>query len=273
MAATTSSMATPLRLALSRLVGWLADRRVPKPLRAPVYRTYARLTGAQLDEVRLPLDAYPSLCAFFVRELVPGARPLAPELDVLPSPVDGRVQSIGTVSAGDLLQAKGQSYSVDELVGGPLPGVDLEGASAWTIYLSPRDYHRIHAPVDCRLEQVRWRGGARYSVAPKVLARTPRVLCTNERAVLHLHSEEHGPFVLVLVGALNVGRIRVRGVPPAHEGAPPQPLHFERGGELGRFEMGSTIVLLWPAGRATPAEALEPGSPLRLGEPIGRLTP
>ena len=167
-------MSTPLRLALSHLVGWLADRSVPRPLRAPVYRAYARLTGAELSEARLPLDAYPSLCAFFVRQLKVDARPLDPDPLVLPSPVDGRVQALDQVHDGSLLQAKGVEYALEELLGGPHEGLQLAGAWAWTIYLSPRDYHRIHAPADCELIDVRWLEGARFSVAPKVLARRAR---------------------------------------------------------------------------------------------------
>ena len=266
-------MSTPLRLALSHLVGWLADRSVPRPLRAPVYRAYARLTGAELSEARLPLDAYPSLCAFFVRQLKVDARPLDPDPLVLPSPVDGRVQALDQVHDGSLLQAKGVEYALEELLGGPQEGLQLDGAWAWTIYLSPRDYHRIHAPADCELIDVRWLEGARFSVAPRVLARRAGVLARNERVVLRLHSEAHGPFLMVLVGALNVGRIRVLGVTPGRDGAPERPLRFERGGELARFEMGSTIVLVWPEGAAVPAPELAQGSAVRLGSAIGRLNP
>ena len=260
-------MTTPLLRALSRFAGWAADRRIPTPLRAPVYRAYARFTGADLAEVRLPLEGFPSLGQFFVRELREGSRPIAAEPQVLCSPVDGTVQSVGVVREGGLLQAKGRSYAPRELVGGVGADLDLEGASAWTIYLSPRDYHRIHAPEAGELVAAEWLPGARYSVAPAVLARR-LVLSINERAVLRFETSR-GPFLLVLVGALNVGRIRVVGVPPEHRGALAPPRRFARGAELARFEMGSTIVLLTPRGMARPVETLEPGVPVRLGQPIG----
>ncbi len=265
-------MTRALRRGLSRLVGWTADRRVPRFLRAPLYRGYARFTGADLGEVRLPLAEFPSLGAFFVRELKNGARPLDPDPRALLSPVDGTVQTVCPIENGTILQAKGRPYAVRELTGGLGDDLDLAGGTAWTIYLSPRDYHRIHAPVGATLTAARWIDGERFSVAPKVLDRR-RVLDVNERAVLRLESE-HGTFLLVLVGALNVGRIRVVGVPPTYAAEPVRPgSRFERGGELARFEMGSTIVLVAPRGVASPAGGLAPGQGVRLGTRIGHLGP
>jgi phosphatidylserine decarboxylase len=260
-------MTTPLRRILSHAVGWAADRRIPTILRAPLYRAYARAFGADLREVRLPLSAHPSLAAFFVRHLSDGARPIAPDPDRIVSPVDGTVQCVCEIRAGELVQAKGIGYALADLCRGEERGLALEGGSAWTIYLSPRDYHRIHAHETCTLSSVRWYPGARYSVAPRVLARRT-VLPVNERAVLRLESAR-GTFLLVLVGALNVGRIRVVGVEREEQGALAKPRRFERGAELARFEMGSTIVLIAPSGTARPRADLAPGVRVKLGEPIG----
>src|SRR5688572_18347641 len=152
-----------LRRSSSALVGWLADRSVPRALRGAVYGGYCRWTGADPHEAELALDAYPSLGAFFVRRLKPGARPLDPATDALLSPCDGTLQAIGRVEEGALLQAKGQSYSLAELLG--VEACDDALRSAWsaTIYLSPRDYHRVHAPLAARLEAVRWIPGERRS--------------------------------------------------------------------------------------------------------------
>jgi len=260
-------MGSAFRLALSHLVGWLADRRVPGPLRASLYRTYARFTGADVSEAQLQLRGYTSLGAFFVRRLKPGTRTIDERADRLVSPCDGKVQATGTVDAGTLLQAKGRSYSVSELLSGAETGVDLEGAASWTIYLGPRDYHRVHAPLAGELVDVRWVPGDRRSVAPKVVAKKP-VFAINERAVLRLETQR-GPYFLVMVGALNVGRIRVVGVEP---GSPPaQPTPFAKGAELARFEMGSTVVLVLPNGLATHGAGLDPETVLRLGEEIGIL--
>jgi len=258
------------RRGLSRLMGWATDLRVPRFLRAAAYGGFARYAGADLSEVRLAIRDFPSLGAFFVRELKPGLRTLDPDPAALLSPVDGTVQAVGPIERGTIVQAKGRSYAVAELCGGLEVGLDLEGGVAWTIYLSPRDYHRIHMPVTARLAAVRWIDGDRFSVAPGVLARR-RVLDVNERCVLRLESEQ-GSFLLVLVGAMNVGRIRVLGVEPSYATEPVRPgSRFERGLEIARFEMGSTIVLVAPRGVASTATHIEQGLPVRLGSRIGTL--
>jgi phosphatidylserine decarboxylase len=269
-------VSTPLANTLSHLVGWLADRRIPRPLRAPIHRAFARYARADLSEARPPLEAYPSLGAFFVRRLVDGARTFPDDPQVLPSPCDGTLQALDRIEADTLLQAKGRPYSASELLAGldrSGPGrsaVELEGAMAWTIYLSPSDYHRVHCPMDATLEEVAWAGGARYSVAPKVLLRKPGVFVENERAVLRLESGGQ-PWFLVLVGAINVGRLRVVGVEHGANRPSRHDPRYERGEEIGRFELGSTAILIWPAPAPTPA--LEPalGQSVRMGAPLARL--
>jgi phosphatidylserine decarboxylase len=262
---------TPLRNALSHLVGWLADRRIPGPLREPVYHLYARLTGADLSDALPPLHAHASLGAFFVRRLRDGARPICADTALLPSPVDGTVQTLCRVQEGDVLQAKGRAYPLRELLAGVGEDLDLEDAAVWTLYLSPRDYHRIHSPEGGRLIEVRRVGGCRFSVAPRVLARR-KVLAVNERVVLRIETPR-GPLLLVLVGALNVGRIRVVGVPADHDGPLERPRDLERGQELARFEMGSTVVVVAPPGLAEPTESLSEAQAVRMGEAIGRYLP
>lgn len=269
------AVTTPLRTACSHLMGWAMDRRLPRPWRGTVHRRFARILGADLSEVRPPLEAYPTLGAFFVRRLVDGARPFESDPDVLPAPCDGRLLTAETISDGQLLQAKGLAYRADELVGSlhlggdGLDPLELEGARAFTIYLGPHDYHRIHCPLDARLERVRWLGGARFSVAPDVLARRGRVFVQNERAVLRLASAR-GPFLLVLVGALNVGRIRVVGVERGAAEPSRRDPHFARGEELARFEMGSTVIVIWPGPAPEPLPGLEPGATVRMGRPLAR---
>jgi len=264
-------MTRALRRGLSVAVGWLADRRIPGPLRAPAYGLYARATGADSAEAELAPRAYPSLGAFFVRRLRPGARPIDAGDDVLVSPCDGKLQALDRIDDGTLLQAKGRRYGVGELLAGMDDGVAHEGLWAWTIYLGPRDYHRVHAPLAGDLVDVRWTAGDRRSVAPDVLERHGRVLATNERVVLRLESAA-GPCFLVMVGALNVGRIRVVGVEPGSAPARGAAPRFERGAELARFEMGSTVVLIPPPGTAPlPGEPSAPASRLRMGRAIGSL--
>jgi phosphatidylserine decarboxylase len=264
-------MGTALRRASSRLFGWLSDRRLPRPLRAPIYRAYARAYGVELDQLRLALADHPSFGAFFVRRLREGARPLPDDPRLLFSPCDGTLQALDRIERGTILQAKGRPYPVAELLGPLSSGFELEGGCAWTIYLSPRDYHRVHSPVAGRLARVAWIPGDLLSVGPRVLARREKVLSVNERSVLRLEDDGRA-LALVMVGALNVGRIRVVGVEPGAD-VPARGLPLERGGELARFEMGSTVVLLTPPGCWEPLPGLEPGAALRLGQPIGTPAP
>ncbi len=261
-------MATPFKMALSLLVGWLADRKVPKGMRGFVYRGYAKVTGAKVEESRGPLDIYPSLGAFFIRELVAGARTIVEDPELIPSPVDGTFQSICKITEGSVVQAKGRNYPIRELLGGVGKNVELEGGHAWTVYLSPRDYHRIHCPENARLTTARWFAGARHSVAPKVLEKR-QVLSVNERAVLQLDTER-GPLFLVLVGALNVGRIRVVGVPRRADAPLGKGKEFARGAELARFEMGSTIVLVSPPGGLEPLESTKEKQTIKMGDALAR---
>ncbi len=252
----------------SRVIGALADVKIPGPLRRPIFGGFARAVGADLSECLLPLEAHPSLGAFFVRRLVPGARPIATDADAVVSPCDGRVHEVGAVERGALLQAKGHSYSISELTDGMAKEQEWEGATAWTLYLSPKDYHRVHTPEAARLVAVRWIPGTHHSVAPAVLARR-MVIPRNERCVLQMESAR-GPLLLVMVGARNVSRIRVVGVEPTTQGRLEHPRSLARGEELARFELGSTVVLLAPPGQTRPAPTLVPGHAVRLGEPIGR---
>jgi len=258
-----------LQHALSRTVGAAADLPVPRFLRGFVYRTFARHAGARLDEVRDPLESFPTTGAFFVRHLKAGARAFDADPRVLPAPCDGRLQAYGRVERGTLLQAKGRGYELATLLAGAAHGVELEGGTSYTIYLAPRDYHRVHCPLEAELRALHWVPGALHSVRPSVLAARERVFVENERCVLSLHGAR-GPFFLVMVGALNVGRIRVCGIEGQRSGALAQPLAFARGAELARFELGSTVVLVFPPGGPVLETGLQEGAALRMGGALGR---
>ena len=264
---------TKLRRGLSHLVGWAMDRKVPKFARSFVYRVFSKITGADLTESELHPAGYPSLGQVFVRRLKPGARPLATDPSVFSSPCDGVLSEISTVTDGTLLQVKGQPYAAAELLGEAGADLDLEGATAFTIYLSPRDYHRVHGPLDSELDRLAWLGHERHSVRESTLLRVPRVFVRNERVALRLETE-HGPLLLVLVGALNVGRLRVVGVPSGSTQVPAGARQVARGAELGRFEMGSTVVGLWPRSNRRRLEFRPSiGSKVRTGEALADLHP
>lgn len=262
-------MHSRLQHALSRTVGAAADLPVPRFMRGFVYRTFARHAGARLDEVRDPLDSFPSVGAFFVRHLKSGARTFDSDPSALPSPCDGRLQAYGRVERGALVQAKGRSYAAADLLAGAAHGVALEGGTSFTIYLAPRDYHRVHCPLEAELRALHWVPGALHSVRPSVLEARERVFAENERCVLSL-AGPRGPFFLVMVGALNVGRIRVCGIEGRDSGPLPRPVRFARGAELARFELGSTVVLVFPPGGPVLETGLQESAALRMGEALGR---
>jgi phosphatidylserine decarboxylase len=173
------------------------------------------------------------------------------------------------VTDGAVVEAKGRTYPLRDLLAGLCEDVEFEGGHQFTLYLGPKDYHRIHSPLAAELVESVHVAGERHSVQPSVLAKR-RVLPVNERVVCRLESHR-GPFVMVLVGAVVVGRIRVVGVPPLHRGPVEPPRRFERGEEFGRFEMGSTVVLVTPPGFLAPLPEAAQGRSVRMGQAIARL--
>jgi len=232
---------------LSRAAGRLADIRLPGPLRRSVLSAFARMAGLDVSEAELPLADYPTLDAFFVRRLKPGLRPMPDDPDVVVSPVDGQLAELGQIEDGRLLQVKGIRYSVVDLLDDPGEAARYQGGLYVTIYLSPRDYHRIHAPCSGRLTA--------------------------------------GRLAVVAVAAFNVGRISSefdpswngprggvtnrRGVEAATRRYDP-PIKIARCDELMVFHLGSTIVMLIEKGTAQLKPDLQSGAPVRLGQPLAK---
>jgi phosphatidylserine decarboxylase len=222
-------------------------------------------------------ESFETFNAFFTRPLRAGQRPVDPDPAALVSPVDGRVSAAGTIEAGRLIQAKGRDYGLEALLGGDPAWRDYVGGQYVTLYLAPPDYHRIHAPAACAVTRYRYLPGEFWSVSPNGLASVPRLYERNERLVCFL-SGSFGELALVMVGAMIVGRIRVvyhRDIVDRRSPAPraeklPAPYPLEKGAELGRFELGSSVVLLARPGEAT-LRALAPGDPIRMGQAIGRI--
>ncbi len=219
--------------------------------------------------------AYASFNDFFTRELKPGARPLA-QADLV-CPVDGAISQFGDISGDRIFQAKGHSYSTTALVGGDSAlAAHFHGGHFATLYLSPKDYHRIHMPCAGRLLRMIHVPGDLFSVNPATARGVPGLFARNERVVCVFDSP-HGPWVNVLVGATIVGSMATvwHGVvnPPRpgmvrEWGYLDQRIELAQGAEMGRFLLGSTVVMLFPKGPLSFSGSWQPGSAIRMGEPM-----
>ena len=197
----------------SALVGKAARARLPVPLRGPAYRAFARAVGADLGEAELDLRAYVTLGDLFARRLRPGARTLDTDPRAIPSPCDGVVAAVGTADHGAMIQAKGLDYQLEDLVVDRELAERLTGGAYATIYLSPRDYHRVHTPVDARIVHYDYVPGALWPVNPRVASRRERLLVRNERVVIALDAGALGTVAVVMVGASGVGNIALTYAP------------------------------------------------------------
>ncbi len=240
---------------------------------------FVDLFDVETDDVKLEVpDGFASFNEFFVRELADDARPVDDENSSIVSPVDGTISVAGKIRGGDILQAKGIDYSLDDLL-----ATDLEEASTYvdgryaTIYLAPHNYHRVHAPLAGELVAARYVPGRLFSVNQATVARVNGIFRRNERLVMHFATAS-GPAVLVFVGALNVGSIstpwsgelrpKKHGVVEVVDLAQ-HPTTVEKGDLLGWFNMGSTVIMLLPAGDCEWNEELQSGETVRVGETIG----
>jgi phosphatidylserine decarboxylase len=265
---------------LSRGMHALARSR-RKPVRNLLIRTVLR-AYPQIDmhEALQPDPwCYESFNAFFTRELRPGARPVADEPRVAVSPVDGTVSQLGRTDAGKLIQAKGMDYTCDRLLADTATAARYVGGSFACLYLAPYNYHRIHMPLDGVLRATRYVPGHLYSVNASTARTVPELFARNERVVCDFDTPL-GPMCLVLVGALFVGSVETvfageinpprgrRGQVRAIETGVGR--RFARGEELGRFNMGSTVIVLFGEPAAF-VPRVEPGEPVRMGQPLARL--
>ena len=271
----------PRRL-LSRLVRHATRVRFA-PLQQWLIRTVVKRYEVDLsDAIESNLRAWPTFNAFFTRALEPGARPLPADRNAVASPSDGTVQHAGQLSGTTLVQAKSLTYPLDALLGGDAQAAAaLAGGTASTIYLAPRDYHRVHLPVDATLTGLVHVPGDRFSVNPLTAEWIRHLFARNERAVLHFRDTAGRPFAVVMVGALLVGGIETPWTGIVADLPGPGPVRswrfdgpaLERGAEIGRFNMGSTVILLFPPGAVRWDRALRPGATVRCRQSIGLRLP
>jgi phosphatidylserine decarboxylase len=268
--------------ALSRMWGritrcqwpWLKDRLI---------RTLIQRYGIDAAEAENPDPAqYASLNAFFTRALRAGARPIDASAGCV-SPVDGRASQFGAIERGRIFQAKGREFDTRELLGGNASLAErFSGGRFATLYLAPRDYHRVHMPLDGTLERTIHIPGRLFSVNPATTRAVPRLFARNERVVM-LFRTRVGPMAVVMVGAMLVGSIETvwagEVTPPRgkqirdwHYGGDDEPaVTLQRGDELGRFNMGSTVILLFSRNALEWKAGLGADSRVLVGQPIGEL--
>jgi phosphatidylserine decarboxylase len=259
--------------ALTSLAGQLANAQAGRFTTGMIRRFVARY-GVDMSEAENPdIASYASFNAFFTRPLRAGARPLAPADFVCP--VDGAISQFGAIERDQIFQAKGHRYSTTALVGGDAAlAAQFQDGSFATLYLSPRDYHRIHMPVAARLLRMIYVPGALFSVNPTTARGVPGLFARNERLVCVFESAR-GPFVLTLVGATIVGSMATVWHGQVN---PPRPgvlrewrydeprIDLSQGQEMGRFMLGSTVVMLFPKGMLQFNPAWAPARAIRMGE-------
>jgi phosphatidylserine decarboxylase len=263
--------------ALSTVVGMATRLPAPAPVHRMAMKAFAKAYNVDMEEAEHAFERYPTFAEFFTRGLKPGLRPIDPGEKVVVSPVDGRVSQVGYSDEGRCLQAKGIEYTVDELLGDKEAAKPFHGGAWTTIYLSPRDYHRIHAPLGGTITGYAYIPGEFWPVNPASVKNKQSLFCVNERLVTYLDTVA-GKCAVVKVGATCVSRIKATYDEVLTHAGKPGKVHkydsgfkVDKGGELGRFEMGSTVILLFEPQRVIWDDSLKEEAVVRLGKRIGEI--
>ncbi|KAA2286213.1 archaetidylserine decarboxylase [Arenimonas fontis] len=253
-------------------VGWFKDWLI---------RLVIRRFGVDMTEAANPDPrSYLHFNAFFTRELKPGARRPDPDPSTLLMPADGKVSQVGRIAGGRIFQAKGRDYSAAELLGSEAMAAPYADGWFANVYLSPRDYHRVHMPWDGELQETLHVPGRLFTVAPWGVRAIPRLFARNERLVCHFGTE-FGPMCVVMVGALLVSGVETvwngEEIPPyAHRPVRRdwrgQGIRLARFAEMARFNYGSTVILLFPRG-AVELDGFDSEAPTRVGQRLGQVLP
>jgi len=261
---------------LSRLVGWFAQSEYPI-IKNTFIKWFAKRYDVNMQEaLNEDLESYKSFNEFFTRPLKDGARPIAEGDNTLVSPADGAVSQLGKIELGRVFQAKGRDYSVAELLGGDADrAAPFVNGDFMTVYLSPKDYHRVHMPFAGTLKETVYVPGDLFSVNPATTENVDALFARNERMVC-IFETEFGPMAMVLVGAMIVAGIETvwsGQVTPLPKEAQAQQYNGEdivlaKGEEMGRFKLGSTVVMCFPENAIEFAESLKAESELRMGQEL-----
>ena len=262
----------PKRL-ISRFSGFLCDLKVPGWLLGKIMKGFVKAFKVNMEEAEYPLSHYKTFNQFFTRPIKPTTRPVDADPKSVVSPVDAKIIELGDIKEYDALQIKGLPYSVEKLITEKEFSKQFYNGHFITLYLSPRDYHRIHTPFDGKGVAVEYNRGALFPVNELGLHRIQNLFAINERLTTFFETS-FGKCALVKVGATNVGRILTTYDQPWNKKDMKQKhlfhkmddLHFKKGDELARFELGSTVILLFSEGSITFKEHLKSGLSLKMGE-------
>jgi phosphatidylserine decarboxylase len=281
MSAVTFATAQILRVLprrrIGRALGRLADSSWPMPVGRAIVNLYSRVYDVALDECTEGTDigGWSSFDAFFTRELRPGTRAIDPDPRAVVSPADGRIESMATIDGGGTFVVKGRPYSVEELVGDRREARRLLGGAGFVVYLSPRDYHRVHAPVSGQVRRIRSMPGDYFPVNAIGMRHVSNLFCRNRRVAIEMDADGGGRVTVVMVVAMIVGRITTLGVDardvPFGEHLFDPPLRVERGDEIGVFHLGSTAVVLVEKAKQAANKWLVGEGPVRYGQALLRV--
>tara|TARA_B100001059_G_scaffold142773_1_gene142759 strand:+ start:1762 stop:2628 length:867 start_codon:yes stop_codon:yes gene_type:complete len=268
---------------ISRMVGKLAAAKAGG-LTTALIKLFIKQYKIDMSEAKYPDPAhYKTFNEFFTRPLKEGIRPLAEEKDIIAHPVDGAISQLGDVVDGQIIQAKGHDYSLQALLGGNEDDtVPFLGGKFATIYLAPKDYHRIHMPIDGTLSKMIYVPGDLFSVNPLTAQNVPNLFARNERVVA-IFETDIGPLAMVLVGATIVASIETiwagTVTPPAGKDVfswnyptkGDNAITLKKGEEMGRFKLGSTVILAWGANQAEFLSDQHPETVTRMGTPFATI--
>jgi len=264
--------------AVSRAFGVVAEIPLPPGVRNAVNHGFARFAGVDVDECEIPPGAYGSLNAFFTRRLREGARSIdARGPGDLVSPADGRLDQFGEIRKNTLVQAKGRTYRLVDLLDSGRDAARFEGGQFATIYLSPRDYHRVHSPVEGTVTRLGYVPGQLFPVNPFAVEHVERLFTVNERLTTFVETSQMGPVAVVMVGATCVGKITLAFHPfrtnaafrRREDVALDEPVELDHGDELGIFNLGSTVIVLVGNPAFAFRSDLESGRSVYMGEILG----
>jgi phosphatidylserine decarboxylase len=258
------------RTRVSRAVGRLCETPLPPKVARAVVNLYVRAYGIDLGDCIDREGAYESFDQFFTRELKPGRRAICSKAESIASPADGKIEAIGPIDLAGTLLVKKQQYTVADLIGDPVDAQRYSGGQFAIVYLSPRDYHRVHSPVDGLITHVRSMPGDLYPVNSIGERHVPLLFSRNRRVAIVIDTPTLGRVTVVMVGAIIVGRITVTAIPGQdvplgdHVLSPAKPI--QKGEEIGIFHLGSTAIVFVERGAA--AHFARAAGPVRLGESL-----